>query len=222
MSRTPPPDPEETEFDSQFGPAFEAIRKVKGECPDCDVLAGYLAGGLPHGEAERIRQHVAACGRCDWALTRMKAFEAAITAKRSRWSWLRGPLPGYALAAVLAAALLLRFPSNPPASVPPAAIQTARSFDLALETRVSGAQPTRVTGNEPVFILSVAIPVRKGFHYSAEVEGKTMAPAVAWEGAEQDTVRLACDRRLFPRGEYTLVVTESETGLVFRSRFIVE
>ncbi len=221
MSQTPPPDPEETEFDSQFGPAFDAIRRAKGDCPDCDALTAYFTGTLQAADAERIRQHVAACGRCDWVLMRMKAFEAAINAKRSRWSWVRGPLPGYALAAGLAAAILLYFPRNRPAVVTPAAIQTARSFDLALETRGSIGPAARITGNEPVFILSVAIPVRKGYHYSAVIENAP-APAVVWEGGEQDAVRLACERRLFPRGEYTLVVTESETGLSFRSRFIVE
>jgi hypothetical protein len=51
------------------------MRRQKGQCPEADTLDRFLAGALSDEEAEKVKSHIAACGVCDLAVEKMKAFE---------------------------------------------------------------------------------------------------------------------------------------------------
>lgn len=55
--------------------SFQAIRKGRGACPEAELLARFLAGGLSGEESATVNAHLAACGICDLLVTRMKQFE---------------------------------------------------------------------------------------------------------------------------------------------------
>jgi hypothetical protein len=74
MSDPKRPSPEH-EFEAWLKAAGRAIRQQKGQCPEADTLDRFLAGALSDEEAEKVRSHIAACGVCDLAVEKMKAFE---------------------------------------------------------------------------------------------------------------------------------------------------
>ena len=115
-------------------------------CPEPELVAAHMDGGLSGGEAERFERHLAACASCRQMLAEMarsaealpgaEASPAAERARMWRWRWV---VPAAATVAAAALWIVLRPATLPPRSVPIETEQVAR-VDEARMDEVRGGE----------------------------------------------------------------------------------
>jgi hypothetical protein len=131
--------PEDLEFRRQLDPALSSLRSNAGRCPDPDMLIA-VESGMPVGNAETVRSHLAACPICQQLCRDLKGYEFQLSEeedrrirntlpRRSSWTSFWKPIP-IAITAALAVALLAglwTFRSSTTPNAIPATSQTAQS-----------------------------------------------------------------------------------------------
>jgi len=116
-------------------------------CPEPELVAAYMDGGLSGDEAERCERHLAACASCRQMLAEMARGAEALSGtaassaaeRTSLWSW-RWLVPAAATVAAAALWIVLRPATLPPRSVPIETEQVAR-VDEARMDEVRGGEP---------------------------------------------------------------------------------
>jgi hypothetical protein len=157
-------------------------------CPEPELVAAYMDGGLSGDEVERCERHLAACASCRRMLAEMargaevlSGTRASSVVERKRmWSW-RWLVPAAATVAAAALWVVLRPAPLPSRSAPVETGQMARADEI-------GARSKR------------ASPAPRDREIPSQVEAKAAAPAGApkgqsTRGAESGSVAPAESRR---------------------------
>lgn len=167
--------------------AFAGLRERRGLCPGAELLRELASGQLAPDDAAAVREHVALCGRCEWALHGLAAVPEPV-----RWGWAwrfgrfwRAPWPAYALAVVLAwpayrgltrpRVETVRVPER--ASLPveqrPPGIGTPPVLAFEESRGRAGRAELVLRAEDRLFVLSFFVPVRRGagWRYEAGLQG---------------------------------------------------
>jgi hypothetical protein len=207
----------ETQFEQWLRQGFGNLNK--GPCPDAVSIERFMAGLLSDEEESDIRSHIAACGRCDLLLARMRRFEQVEEpAFRQSSQKVSRLAAAFSLCLVLAlvypAFLGLKNLWGPDASVvhEPPPIESSETLQLDV-TRNDG-KLTTPGGSQPKIILSFFVPIEPNNHYLAVVlDGGGHAVLAETEVTSYDTIgnfSLLVDRRKIPSGKYILKVRSRE------------
>jgi hypothetical protein len=139
-------------------------------CPEPELVAAYMDGGLSGDEAERCERHLAACASCRRMLAEMArgagalpgadASPAAERARMWRWRWV---VPAAATVAAAALWIVLRPATLPPRSVTIGTGQMARVDEVEARSKL-------------------ASPVARDREAPSQAEAKAAVPAGASKG----------------------------------------
>ena len=116
-------------------------------CPEPELVAAYMDGGLSSDEVERCERHLAACASCRQVLAEMARgaealalADASSVAERTRlWSW-RWLVPAAATVAVVALWVVLRPAPVPPRSAPVETGQVARVDEVGARSKLASPE----------------------------------------------------------------------------------
>lgn len=204
--------------------ALRRLRRAAGDCPSSEALERFAIGECPERESRQIRDHIAGCGVCDWVVEKARDFDRAGERRPGRLAvWLRGPVLGYALAALLAYPAYLGITRRParidrtPAAVAPVGLVAALVVDV---NPVRGAaRPAARLPRDPdaMVLLSAVLPARAGTAYDLAVLDAAGAVVAARRGLAGDggEFTVALPRRLLRAGEYTLRVEGDQQRFQF-------
>jgi hypothetical protein len=204
--------------------ALRTLRQAAGECPVVEALERFATGESPEAEARLIRDHIAGCGACDWVVEKARDFDRAGERRSGRLAvWLRGPVLGYALAALLAYPAYLGITRRParidrtPAAAAPAGLVAALVVDVN-PVRGAARPAARLPRDaDAMVLLSAVLPAPAGSAYDLAVLDAAGAAVAARRGLAGDggEFTVALPRRLLRAGEYTLRVEGDQQRFQF-------
>jgi hypothetical protein len=222
---------DDRQLESVLSTSLRGLALHKGPCPPVERLLRYQAHELSVEAEGGIRAHLLACGHCEMLLLRIEGFAAAVATPEPSWAamrrFLRRPLLGYALAAVLLVALVTRVGQKnavPPSTRPTIVAESLPSFELP-QTRGEGDFVVRPGGSEG-FILRFFVPMTADGHYAAGIRDRTGREVVTQveihDSDGRGNVDLVCRANVFTTGSYVLTVLEKGSNRQIQYNFQVQ
>src|SRR5438105_4001890 len=106
MSNQQKHDPEEYSFGQMVAKGMRQVREERGACPGPETLIDFCHASLSTRESAIVEEHIAACGLCDLAVSRLRSADSHLAARPSILrTWVKpvfwNPIVAYGLAAAL-------------------------------------------------------------------------------------------------------------------------
>ena len=197
---------------------------------DRQIAERYLLNELDDEEREQFEEHFFTCADCaddiragsalvegTRTLLRPEASGVRQTAEPSRkpwWGWLWSPVPAYAMAAVLAVALVIQQTDNGTATLPEAHL-------LTMLRPVTRGTPQRiaVAPGENTIHLGIAVPAGAAYICTFSRAGTPLGNPVRTPVLTTEQLTLALPVETFGTGDFQLEVRAADESPSFREEF---